>query len=164
APVGLRRVHPAPSIILFTTLSGLGYGMLFWLGLLTCGGWISPDPAFGAASSMLALGFVTAGLLSSTLHLGHKERAWRALSQWRSSWLSREGVAALVTFVPMVALAWLLWRSEAGAALRIAAAALAACAMLTVGCTARIYTSLKTIPAWHNALVLPAYLLFALLG
>ncbi len=40
----------------------------------------------------LALGLIAAGLLSSTGHLGRPERAWRAFSQWRSSWLSREGV------------------------------------------------------------------------
>ena len=38
---------------------------------------------------------LTVGLVSSTLHLSHPERAWRAFSQWRSSWLSREGVAAV---------------------------------------------------------------------
>ncbi|MEL6992783.1 MAG: dibenzothiophene desulfurase, partial [Pseudomonadota bacterium] len=26
-------MHPAPSVIVFTTLSGLGFGMLAWLGL-----------------------------------------------------------------------------------------------------------------------------------
>ena len=32
----------------------------------------------------LALLLITAGLLSSLKHLGRPERAWRALSQWRS--------------------------------------------------------------------------------
>ena len=36
-------------------------------------------------------------------------------------------------------------------------------AVLTVICTAMIYASLKPIPAWRHALVVPAYLLFALL-
>ena len=27
-------MNPAPSIIFFTTASGAGYGLLFWLGLL----------------------------------------------------------------------------------------------------------------------------------
>ena len=27
-------MHPALSVIVFTTASGAGYGMLFWLGLL----------------------------------------------------------------------------------------------------------------------------------
>ncbi|MHB8680202.1 MAG: hypothetical protein ACYC7G_10745, partial [Rudaea sp.] len=35
---------------------------------------------------------------------------------------------------------------------------------ITVVCTAGIYTSLKTIPAWHNRFVLPGYLLMGLLG
>src|SRR5690606_42131096 len=44
--------------------------------------------------------------LSSTFHLGNPQRAWRALSPWRSSWLSREGVLAILTFVPLVISAW----------------------------------------------------------
>ena len=58
------------------------------------------------------------GLLSSVLHLGQPQRAWRALSQWRSSWLSREGVAAIASLVPVAALAVLVWRGDFGAALR----------------------------------------------
>ena len=49
---------------------------------------------------IIALVLITAGLLSSTAHLGRPERAWRAFSQWRTSWLSREGVAAVFTYVP----------------------------------------------------------------
>jgi DMSO reductase anchor subunit len=30
------------------------------------------------------------GLASSFLHLGRPERAWRAATMWRTSWLSRE--------------------------------------------------------------------------
>src|SRR3546814_21161613 len=40
---------------------------------------------------------------------------------------------------------------------------LALCALATVACTAMIYASLKPIPAWRHPLVLPVYLLFALL-
>ena len=60
--------------------------------------------AFALSNNMvvIALGLITVGLLSSTFHLGHPERAWRAFSQWRSSWLSREGVAAVITYVPAV--------------------------------------------------------------
>ena len=56
----------------------------------------------------LALGLISAGLLSSAGHLGRPERAWRAFSQWRSSWLSREGVASVATFVPagLFAIGW----------------------------------------------------------
>ena len=94
-------MHPAPSISMFTALSGVGFGLLIWLGLgvPALSGWAA-FWAFG-----LAYGLSVIGLISSTLHLGHPERALKAFSQWRSSWLSREGVvsvaALLVVTVPL---------------------------------------------------------------
>jgi hypothetical protein len=95
---------------------------------------------------LVGLGFANAGLIASTLHPGHPERAWRAFSQWRSSWLSREGVASLITFPPAIAFAVLWWvlgpDAPATRTLGIIAAVLG---LLTVGCTAMIYASLKPI-------------------
>ena len=110
-------MHPALSIILFTTLSGLGYGLLALLGIAAAAGIVPPGRWLGIAGLGTALGLVAAGLLSSTFHLGHPERAWRALSQWRSSWLSREGALALATFAPAGAFAvgWIVFRSVSGA-------------------------------------------------
>ena len=93
-------MHPAYSVILFTTASGAGYGLLAWLALAGVLGWVDADPWLGFAGFGLALALITAGLLSSTAHLGRPERAWRAFSQWRTSWLSREGVLAVLTYVP----------------------------------------------------------------
>ena len=157
-------MHPAFSVIFFTVISGCGYGLLFLLGLS-----LAANPQmFVRAEALLALttGAVlsASGLSSSLLHLGQPQRAWRALSQWRSSWLSREGVAAILSFMPVLALGAAIWRGDGGAFVRVSAAALAAMAVVTVCCTAKIYTSLKTIRAWHNGLALPGYLLFALLG
>jgi len=157
-------MHPAFSVIFFTVISGCGYGLLFLLGLS-----LAANPQLFVRNEsllVLATGAVlsAAGLTSSLLHLGQPQRAWRALSQWRSSWLSREGVAALVSFAPVLALAAAVWRGEAGAFVRAPAIALAVMAVVTVCCTAKIYTSLKTIRAWHNGLALPGYLAFALLG
>lgn len=155
-------MHPALSIIVFTTLSGAGYGLLFWLGLLGAAGALPPERGFGFAAFALALGAVTAGLVASTWHLGHPERAWRALGQWRSSWLSREGVAALATYLPagLFAIGWVFLGTTAGA--WAAAGLLAALgALATVICTAQIYRSLKPIQRWHNAWVLPNYLALA---
>lgn len=157
-------MRPAFSVIFFTVVSGCGYGLLFLLGLI-----LAIDAALiarNAALLALAVGaiFVVAGLLSSTLHLGQPQRAWRAFSQWRTSWLSREGVVSVASFVPMFALAWELWRDADANVLRTLGALLAVLAAITVGCTAGIYTSLKTIPAWHNRYVLPGYLLMGLLG
>jgi sulfite dehydrogenase (quinone) subunit SoeC len=157
-------MHPAFSVIFFTAISGCGYGLLFLLGLA-----LAANPQlFTGREALLVLAtgaiFSAAGLTSSLLHLGQPQRAWRALSQWRSSWLSREGVAAISSFVPVLALAAALWRGDSGTVVRVAALALAVMAVVTVCCTAKIYTTLKTIRAWHNGLALPGYLLFALLG
>ncbi|HEY6630762.1 MAG TPA: DmsC/YnfH family molybdoenzyme membrane anchor subunit, partial [Rhizobiaceae bacterium] len=88
-------MHPAYSIIFFTTATGTGYGLLACLGVSAGLGLIEPGFWFRLLSLGLALALVSAGLLSSTAHLGRPERAWRAFSQWRSSWLSREGVASV---------------------------------------------------------------------
>lgn len=154
-------MHPALSVIVFTTLSGAGYGLLAWLGVYAAAGLLPPAPAFAVAAMLLALGAVTVGLLSSTLHLGHPERAWRALSQWRSSWLSREGVAALVTYLPALGFGatWILGGGTAWIGVGGALAAL--CAALTVACTAYIYRSLKPVPRWCNGWVVPNYLALA---
>jgi DMSO reductase anchor subunit len=98
------------------------------------------------------------------LHLKHPERAWRALSQWRSSWLSREGVMALLTYGPALAFAagWLSlgttggWIGLFGLLAGLGAA-------LTVYCTSMIYASLQPIREWHQPLVPPLYLAFALM-
>src|SRR3990172_1833150 len=99
-------MHPAYSVIVFTTAPGMGYGLLALLGLVGAAHGPVSSWWFGATCLAFALALIGVGLLSSTAHLGHPERAWRALSQWRSSWLSREGVAAIVTFLPGLAFAW----------------------------------------------------------
>jgi DMSO reductase anchor subunit len=153
-------MNPAPSIIFFTTASGAGYGLLFWLGLLRPLGHTPQGTGFGVVALGLALLLITAGLLSSLLHLGRPERASRALSQWRSSWLSREGVAATATYVPALLLGVAMlagWRGLAGLAGVLAATG----AVATVWCTGMIYASLKPIRQWHHPLVAPGYLVFA---
>ena len=39
---------------------------------------------------LIAYALASGGLIASTFHLGHPERAIKAFTQWRSSWLSRE--------------------------------------------------------------------------
>ena len=161
-------MHPAPSIILFTALSGVGFGLLIWLGLgvPAVSGWAA-FWAFG-----LAYGLSVVGLISSTLHLGHPERALKAFSQWRSSWLSREGVVSVAALLVMAPFAfwrvflvpgggegpegfeWLRWLGVAGAAL----------SLLTVVCTSMIYAQLKTVPRWNMALVPVLFVLFSITG
>lgn len=155
-------MKPALSVVFFTTVSGAGYGMLFWLGVLDAAAALPRGRWFGPVAVGVALALATAGLLASTHHLGRPERAWRAVSQWRSSWLSREGVAALLAYLPAAgfALCWLY----AGPFAPLTRAfgllgAVAGCA--TVVCTAMIYRCLRPVRQWHNGFVLPNYLLLA---
>ncbi|MGE0093580.1 MAG: dimethyl sulfoxide reductase anchor subunit family protein [Alphaproteobacteria bacterium] len=157
-------MHPAYSIIFFTTASGAGYGLLFLLALAGAAGLLPADPWLGGAGFALALGLATAGLLSSTFHLGHPERAWRAISQWRSSWLSREGVAALVTYPVALAFAygWVV-EGRTDGPWTLAGLATAAMCVVTVICTGMIYASLKPIRRWNNRWVVPNYLALSLM-
>ena len=106
-------MHPAYSVIVFTTLSGAGYGLLFLLSLLGASGLLPSERWFGVTGLGLAFVLITVGLLSSSLHLGHPERAWRAFSQWRSSWLSREAVVSLFTYLPsgLFAIGWVFFET-----------------------------------------------------
>jgi DMSO reductase anchor subunit len=150
-------MHPAYSVIFFTSASGGGYMLLALLGLLGGIGFLPADPLLGWIAFGVAFTTVTAGLLSSMLHLGHPERAWRALSQWESSWLSREGVLSIVTYLPagLYAILWIFigFRSSIFGVLTLI------CAIATVCATAMIYASLKPIQRWSNGFVLPNYLL-----
>jgi DMSO reductase anchor subunit len=156
-------MHPAYSVILFTTASGAGYGLLVWLAVLSAFGVIPADRWLGFTGLALALGLISVGLLASTFHLGHPERAWRAFSQWRSSWLSREGVAAVATYVPasLFGVGWVFLERTDGifALLGLLAAALA---IVTVYCTGMIYASLRTIRQWNQPLVPWIYIVLAL--
>ncbi len=156
-------MHPAYSVILFTTASGAGYGLLALLGLAAARHGQASSLAFGLTAMVVALGLITVGLLSSTFHLGRPERAWRAFSQWRSSWLSREGVAAVLTFLPALAFG-AVWSGLYEAPQWIAPLGIITAVMcaITVYCTAQIYASLKTIRAWHQSLTAPVYLALGL--
>ena len=161
-------MHPAFSVLIFTTLSGAGFGLWAWLGLRIAFG--APPQNFQTLGWILLLvsaGIAAAvGLLASFWHLGKPLRAWRAFSQRRTSWLSREGVLAVACFVPAAVLLMLLVQGTSVAVTpmtRFVGGLLAATSLATITCTAMIYASLKPIPAWRHRLVVPGYLLFALL-
>jgi sulfite dehydrogenase (quinone) subunit SoeC len=156
-------MNPAYSVILFTTASGAGYGLLSMLALAGASHGRASTQAFAFTSLFIALALITTGLLSSTLHLGRPERAWRAFSQWRSSWLSREGLAAITTY-PIALAFGACWSGLINAPDQIAPLGYltAIMCLITVFCTAKIYSTLKTIRAWNNPLVVPTYIAFSL--
>lgn len=152
-------MHPAFSVIFFTTASGAGYGLLALLALFGVTGLLPTDTWLGFVAFAVSLGLIGSGLLSSMLHLGHPERFLKALSQWRSSWLAREGVTAIATFVPagLFGIGWVFFNSASGFFGWMAALA-AVMAGVTVFFTSMIYASLKPIRQWHNGFVPPSYL------
>ncbi|ANP36367.1 dibenzothiophene desulfurase [Phaeobacter gallaeciensis] len=151
-------MHPAPSVIIFTTLSGLGFGLLAFLGLgmPAVTGWV----AF--VFYLIAYALAVGGLLASTFHLGHPERAWKAFSQWRTSWLSREGCTAVAALLVMglYAAGAVFWDAD----WRLLGLLGAVLSIGTVFTTAMIYTQLKTIPRWHSPLTPLVFLSFAIAG
>lgn len=151
-------MHPAPSVILFSTLSGLGFGFLAFLGfgVLSPTGW----PAFFLWG--LGYGLAVAGLLAATFHLGNPKNAVKAFSQWRTSWLSREAWASVATLGVLAPVALSDWL---GLGLpRVVGQVGGVLALVTVFTTAMIYTQIKAVPRWHLWLTPVMFLTFAIAG
>jgi sulfite dehydrogenase (quinone) subunit SoeC len=158
-------MHPTFSIVAFTTAAGAGLALLFLAGIGEPLALLPASPWFGVAALGISLVLTAGGLVASAFHLGRPERAWRAFSQWRSSWLSREGVMSVLTFIPAVvfAIGWVIFGARSGGFgfCGVLAAMLAAG---TVYCTGMIYASLKPIRQWHNRWTVPNYLMLALMS
>lgn len=151
-------MHPAKSLIYFTSASGFGFGLLFFLGLGL------PHVTHGAAFAyyLLGYGLAVTGLLSSLLHLGNPQRAWKALRQWRSSWLSREGVAAVAALTLLAPHAFA--QVFMGYALPVFGIIGALLCAVTVFTTSMLYGQLKTVPRWRQPLTPVLFLAYALAG
>ena len=151
-------MNPAFSVVLFTTIAGAAQGLVVALALATLGG-IDMAPAFVARGLEIAGVMLMIGLLASFGHLGRKERAWRAVLMWRTSWLSRECLV-LPAFIAWVALWWLILQSApVGMFVPVVALALAASLWL---CTAMIYACLRFIEEWAQPLTLVNFVLIGL--
>jgi DMSO reductase anchor subunit len=150
-------LHPAPSIIAFTVLSGLGFGLMAWLGAAPAHG----GRAFAVAASALALGLAGAGLLASLAHLGRPRRFLKAFREWRTSWLSREAWAACAAMAVfgLYALMWALGLRLAPLGWLAAVLALA-----TVFATSMIYAQMRAVPRWRSPTTPAVFLLAALAG
>lgn len=151
-------MNPAPSVILFSTFSGLGFGFLAFLGF----GFLAPSgwPAFFLWG--LGYGLAVAGLLAATFHLGNPKNGLKAFSQWRTSWLSREAwasVATLLLLAPVALSDWLGLGLPRG--FGAVGAALALCTVFTTG---MIYAQIKAVPRWHHWLTPLMFLSFAIAG
>ncbi|MEM7488237.1 MAG: DmsC/YnfH family molybdoenzyme membrane anchor subunit [Pseudomonadota bacterium] len=151
-------MHPAPSVILFSTLSGAGFGLLAFLGLglPATTGWVAF--VFYLIGYALSLG----GLFAAFFHLKNKKNAWRSYSQWRSSWLSREAIAAPAALLTM----GLYAAGEIFFATRLVPIGIlgAILCIFTVFTTAMIYTQLRAVPRWNQPATPAVFLTAAIAG
>src|SRR6201996_6099956 len=154
-------MNPAFSVVFLTTLSGAGQGLmiaLFGVELAAQFGLIAmPPQVFFIVGAALSVALGVLGLVASFFHLGHPERAWRAIAMWRTSWLSRECLC-LPAFLACDALYgvahWLgtPWSLVIGVIGVIASAALFVC-------TAMIYACLRFLQEWATPLTMVNFVL-----
>jgi len=137
-------MHPAPSVIFFSAFSGLGFGLLAFLGLGMPGlnGW------YAFTFYFIAYAFAVGGLLASVAHLANPKNAIKSFSQWRSSWLSREGILAIAAL--LVTAIYAIGRIFFDTSMIGIGAIGSVLSIATVFSTAMIYTQLKTVPRWNS--------------
>lgn len=159
-------MHPAFSVIFFTVTSGAGYGILTILAIARLFGLdLALTPQQVLTVGLVGLVFVTAGLISSTFHLANPKNAWRAFSRFRTSWLSREGVFAVLFYPIALIYLYLEWTldGDATGGLKFMAVLTAVMAIVTIFSTGMIYACLKTIRQWNTALTPANYIALGLM-
>lgn len=168
-------MHPAFSVIFLTTLIGVGQGMFLALfsGQTYSAVELLPtsnSTKFYALGALIALLFLVGGLIASFFHLGHPERAWRAASQWRTSWLSREVIALpllmglVFVYAVMHYFEWdtILFTNSKGARLQLTLVVATLGMLATFAlfiCTGMIYACLKFLQEWYSPLTVINYIL-----
>jgi sulfite dehydrogenase (quinone) subunit SoeC len=151
-------MKPAISLILFTVLSGFGFGLLFWLNLNLHSAEMFSDIVIFPIAFIVSV----VGLIASSFHLGNPQRALLAFTQWRSSWLSREAVLAVTTLLTsffhvilivfyQIELSWLGYVASVFC-------------LATIFSTAMIYTQMKTVPRWNMKITPMLFLLYGIAG
>jgi len=156
-------MHPAFSVLIFTVTSGAGYGLLAWLGAGQLLGFtqtltVNQQIIIG----LMAMVLVSIGLVSSTMHLANPKNAWRSFSRFRTSWLSREAVFAILLY-PVAGLyaAAIFWQWPG---VNILAGLSMILALVTLFTTSMIYASLKTIRQWNTPMVPALFMAYALIS
>ena len=153
-------MHPSPSIILFTVLSGFGFGLISIIGLLQ---FLSVISMFDLIIySIIGVIFATVGLVSSFFHLANKKNAIKSLSQWQTSWLSREAIASI--FCLLVVFGNIIWAVSQNNYISEVGVVLSFLSLFTIFTTSMIYAQLKTVPSWNNALTPAIFVCAALTG
>ncbi len=152
-------MQPNFSLIFFTTLAGMAQGLIISIALLNFRSSLLPGDFLAWLALPVALALLIISLLASFFHLGHPERAWRAMLMWRTSWLSRE-VLVLPLFIAITGLAWLFALNQQQSTWLWLALIILAIALWV--CTAQIYQCIHFIQEWANPLTLVNFIALGL--
>jgi DMSO reductase anchor subunit len=142
-------------LVAFTVAGQAAVGIFLFAGLPL---FLSSEAGGNAAARearlvvlAVVLGLLAVAALLSFFHLGHPFRARRVLTNFRTSWLSRE-IFFELGFMALVGLGlFLAWRQQEGGHLFkgiVAAAGLAG--ILFILSMSKLYM-LRTVPAWNRA-------------
>ena len=121
---------------------GAGAGLAFIAALC------APDALY-APLALAGMGLVGLGLFFVWLEIGRPLRAPNVMLHARTSWMSREALAAMVLFLLGAGLV---------AGLRVPALAIALAAAAFLYCQARLLGAARGIPAWRHPLTVPLLL------
>ncbi len=175
-------MHPAFSVIFLTTLIGAGQGLFMALvtgQVYSLANLLDPQDSvtFYATGAALAMLLLLGGLVAAVFHLGKPSyfltRAWRGVTQWRTSWLSRE-LIALPAFMLIVLLYAAAHYFELTRPLFVIKGLVPVDLSLILGTlgalmsivlfvsTAMIYASVRFLQEWHSPLTVANFILFGL--
>lgn len=153
-------MRPAFSVVFLTTLCGVAQGQLLTLVLIEAlarATGMQVPSTFYVVGSAIAVLLGVLGLFASFFHLGHPERAWRAIAMWRTSWLSRECIVLPVFLALTFAYGIAHW-SGFGGTLAIGSLGAFVSVALFV-CTAMIYACLRFLQEWASPLTIANFIL-----
>jgi DMSO reductase anchor subunit len=177
-------MHPAFSVIFLTTLIGAGQGLFMALvtgQVYSLANLLEPQDSvtFYAMGSFLAMILLLLGLVAAVFHLGKPSyfltRAWRGITQWRTSWLSRE-LIALPAFMLLVLLYGGAHYFKLTEPLFVIQGQVPVDPTLLLGVigsvlslilfvsTAMIYASVRFLQEWHSPLTVVNFILFGLVS
>ena len=134
------------SLVAFTLLAQLAVGATWFLSVR--------EPFDGRALAVITVLMLIA-LLASFVHLGQPRRAWRALANLRTSWLSREVLSAALFVGSLIGVL-----ATGGSGIWLASAT----GLTLIISMARVY-ALRTVPEWnHRATTASFFVTTMLLG
>ncbi len=156
-------MNPPFSVIFLTTLIGCGQGL--FIAIVVARKFLpSEEFQFELSAYVVSLALLGLGLFASFFHLGRPERAWRAGTQWKTSWLSREVIILPIAMLTVFLCGLLHWQQQwaVGPLLNWLGWFGVGIMLLLYGCTAMIYACIRFLQEWATPLTVVNFLILGL--